>query len=428
MASRWNIFILLIAVLVAGCGESKVITNPDEAQKLQGNKVQVIEFWHTYNDQESRILEREMIPSFERQFPDIKIMPVRQLYTNGLKNRLIARSTSNRGPDVIRMKKDWVPDFYQNKLLFPLDEFPDLRQVRDALTREAMPAALHQNQSYSLPMDMYVQVAIFNRELLKRAGYSKPPRTMEETLELARQKRYIVGLGGLDTWRTLPYIYSLGGTVADVTFSKTTGYLNGKATVRAVEKLRLLYKEGLTDRTLGEGVGDNYFQWEGVKSGNVLITDEGPWFYNNWTDTELQRAVKLTIPVPFPNGKGPSSLADGEDLVITKGTKHPEAAWTFLKWMTGKEAQLMIAKSGLFPTNREAAHSMKVSRDSYLYPYQEALTNAIQRPAIRNWEKIDEVYSIYLGKILLGEISAKEGLTRAAEEIDRLLADSANLD
>lgn len=425
MARQWKIFILLIAVLASGCGESKVITNPDEARKLQGSKVQVIEFWHTYSDEESRILERKMIPSFERQFPGIKIMPVRQLYTYGLKNILIARASSNRGPDVVRMKKDWVPDFYKNNLLFPLDEFPDFRQVRDLLTREVMPAALHQNQSYSLPMDMYVPAAIFNRTLLKRAGYSEPPRTMEEILELARQKRYIVGLGGLDTWRTLPFIYSLGGTFADAAFSKTTGYLNGKATVRAVGKLRLLYKEGLIDGTLGEEGADN---WEGVKSGNVLITDEGPWFYNNWTDTELQRAIKLTIPVPFPNDKGPSSLADGEDLVITKGSKHPEAAWTFLKWMTGKEAQMMISRSGLLPTNREAAQSMKVSRDSYIHPYQEALANAVQRPAIRNWEKIDEVYSLYLGKIFLGEISAKEGLTRAAEKIDRLLADAANHD
>lgn len=206
--------------------------------------------------------------------------------------------------------------------------------------------------------------------------------------------------------------------MTDAAFSKATGYLNGEATVRAVEKLLHLYKEGLIDRTVGEEGGDN---WEGVKSGNVLITGEGPWFYNIWTDAELHRALNCTIPSPFPHDKGPSPIADGEDLVIMKGSKQPEAAWTFLKWMTGKEAQLMISKTGLFPTNSEAADSMKVDRDSYIYPYQEALDNAFQRPSVRNWGKIDEVYTLYMRKIFRGEISVKDGLTRAAEEIDRLL-------
>ncbi|AKG36415.1 extracellular solute-binding protein [Paenibacillus durus] len=419
MARRW-ISILLIVILVSGCGSWKVITNPDEVQTLHGNKVRVIEFWHTYSDKENRILDRELIPSFERQFPDIKIISVRQAYNNGLKNTLIARASSNRVPDVVRMHMEWVPDFYQNKLLMRLNKFPDFRKVSEALNnRKAISAGFHQNQIYSLPMDMYVQAAIFNRELLKRSGYSEPPRTMEEILELARQKRYIIGLGGLDTWRTLPFIYSLGGSLTDATFSKATGYLNGEATVRAVEKLRFLYKEGLIDRTVGEEGGDN---WEGVKSGNVLITGEGPWFYNIWTDTELHRALNCTIPIPFPHDKGPSPIIAGEDLVIMKGSKQPEAAWTFLKWMTGKEAQLTMSRTGLFPTNLEASKSMKKDRDSYIYPYQEALDYAFQRPSIKNWGEIDEVYTLYMRQIFGGEISVKDGLTRAAEEIDRLLS------
>ncbi|MFD1775290.1 extracellular solute-binding protein [Paenibacillus rhizophilus] len=420
MAGRW-ITILLLVVLTAGCGISKVITNQNEVQTLHGSKEWVIEFWNTYSDEENRILERELIPAFERQFPDIKVISVRQAYSNGMKNTLFSRAFSNRGPDVVRMHMDWVPDFYQNGLLMPLNEFPDFRKVADALNREALSAGFHQNQYFSLPLDMYIQAAIYNRELLKRAGYSKPPRTMEEILELARRKRYIIGLGGLDTWKTLPYIYSLGGSLTDTTFSKATGYLDGEATVRAVEKLLLLYKEGLIDRMVGEEGGDN---WEGVKSGNVLITGEGPWFYSIWTDTELDRALKWTAPYPFPNVKGPLPVADGEHLVIMKGSKQKEAAWTFLKWMTDKEAQLKMSRVGLFPTNLEAVKSMTVDVDSYVYPYQMALDNAFLRPSVKNWGKIDEIYTLYMRQIFRGEISVKDGLTRAAEEIDRLFARS----
>ncbi|AJY75892.1 extracellular solute-binding protein [Paenibacillus beijingensis] len=419
MTRRW-IFIFLIIVLTAGCGRLKVINDPDEIQLLHENKMRVVEFWHTYSDEESRILEEELIPSFERQFPDIKIISERQPFNIGLKNTLIARAASNRGPDVVRMKTTWIPEFYQLKLLFSLNQFSDFQNVRSALNPEVMSAGFHQYHDYSLPLDMYVQAAIYNRRLLSQAGYSLPPRTMEETLDLARKKRYMIGLGGLNAWKTLPYIYSLGGSLFDPSFTKATGYLDGQATVRAVRKLLLLYKEGLIDPMVGDDGGDN---WEGVKSGNVLITGEGPWFYNIWTDTERHRALQFTIPMSFPFDKVPSPVADGEDLVIMKGSKQPEAAWIFLKWMTGKEAQLKMSKIGLFPTNLEAARSMKVNRDSYIYPYREAIDHAFLKTSIKNWDKIDEVYTLYMRKIFREEISLKIGLTQAAEAIDRLLAE-----
>ncbi|WP_445487665.1 extracellular solute-binding protein [Niallia sp. 03133] len=418
MIRKW-IFILLIIVL-AGCEKSKFITS-DETQTFHENKGQVIEFWHTYSDKESRILEQEMIPAFERKFPTIKVIPVRKPFNNGLKNTLIARAFSNRGPDVVRMKMEWVPDFYQNDLLFPLNHFPDFQKVLNTLNSKTMWAGFHQNKYYSLPMDLYVQVAIFNQKLLKRAGYSRPPHTMEETLDLARQEHYRIGLGGLNIWRTMPFIYGLGGSLTDDKFRMATGYLNGEATVRAVEKLLSLYEDGLIDRMVGEEGGDN---WEGVKSGNVLITGEGPWFYNIWNGKELHRALNSTISVPFPHDKGPSSLLDGENLVIMKGSKHKEAAWVFLKWMTSKEAQLMMSKAGIFPTNLEAADSLNFKQNSYNLPYQEALDFTFQRPSVENWDEMDEVYTIYMNKIFQGEISVKEGLTKAAEEIDHFLADS----
>lgn len=107
-----------------------------------------------------------------------------------------------------------------------------------------------------------------------------------------------------------------------------------------------------------------------------------------------------------------------------KGSKQPAEAWTFMKWMTGKEAQLVMARTGLIPTNMEARKSWMVDRDSYLYPYVEATAEAFLRPPVKNWGKIEQVYIVYLSKIFLGELSVKEGLDRAASEIDMLLADT----
>ncbi|MNC65072.1 hypothetical protein D3C75_1153230 [compost metagenome] len=104
-----------------------------------------------------------------------------------------------------------------------------------------------------------------------------------------------------------------------------------------------------------------------------------------------------------------------------KGSQHPSEAWAFIQWMTGKEAQLIMSRAGLIPANREAFKAMKVSGSSYLYPYVEAMDDGFIRPPVKNWGKIDEVYSYYLHKIFLNQLSVKEGLDLAAAEIDGLL-------
>jgi multiple sugar transport system substrate-binding protein len=106
-----------------------------------------------------------------------------------------------------------------------------------------------------------------------------------------------------------------------------------------------------------------------------------------------------------------------------KGSKQKEAAWTFVKWMTSKEAQLKMSRLGLFPVNSEAIKSMNVDPNSFVHSYQLALDNAYLKPSVTNWSKIDEVYTFYMRKIFQGRIPPRDGLTLAAKKIDRLLLD-----
>lgn len=429
--ARRLISLLLIMVVTAGCGSRSVISNPKMVETLDEREHPEIAFWHTYSDEETRLLEEELIPAFEREHPDIRIKPLRLAISNELKNALIARASSNRGPDVVRMDVSWVPEFSQNGLLESLNRFPGFEEIRGTLHKGAMSVGFFQNQHYSLPLNINTKVAIFNRKLLEKAGYKEAPRTMEEVVKIARQHRFTIGIGGWDGWRTLPYLYSLGGVLTDEHFKKASGYLNGEGTIRAVEQLADLYKQKLTDLSMVTGGGDN---WAGVQSGNVLVTAEGPWFYSILSEAELNRVLTRTLPVPLPYGNGPASIMSGENLVMMKGSKQAAEAWAFMRWMTGKQAQLIMSRTGLIPTNLEAAKTLNSNRNSFtiphvnpnsfIYPYIEALDHAFLRPPVKNWSKIDGVYTFYLRKIFVGELSVKAGLDRAATEIDILLADS----
>ena len=417
MASRWA-SLLLFLVLTTGCGSQSVISDPKNVQMLHGNEKTEITFWHTYNDKETRLLDQELIPAFEQENPGIRVRSINLANNNELKNNLIVRASSNRGPDVVRMDIAWVPEFSYKGLLEPLNGFSGFENMLNCLHRKTMSVGFYQNQYYSLPLNLYTTALIFNRDLLERAGYSEPPGTMEEILLLARKHRLRIGLGGLETWDTLPYLYSLGGAFMNEDFSKASGFLNGKETVRAVEQLAALYKDKQIDISV---LINNVDNWAEVRSGELLMMDEAPWFYGLLNHADLDRALKQTLPVPFPQNKGPASIIGGENLVIMKGSKRRDEAWAFMKWMTGKEAQLVMSRAGLIPTNREAVEALTVEKESYLYPYLESMNNTFLRPPVKNWSKIDEVYTLYLRKIFLGELSVKDGLDHAASEIDKLL-------
>lgn len=413
---------LFILVLLAGCKSQSMISDPKQVQLLQNDDEKtVITFWHTYNDKETELLEQELIPAFEREHPNMRVESINFAFNNELKNTLIARASSNRGPDVVRLDIAWVPEFSLKGLLIPLNMLPGFQDIQSRFSPHAMDGGYYKKNYYSLPLNIYTKTAIFNRELLKQAGFSNPPRTMEEVIEIAHQHRFSIGLGGLEPWDTIPYIYSLGGAISDKNFNKASGYLNSQETINAVNQLTSLYKEGLINLPDQSGDDKNF---ERVKSGNILMTDEGPWFYSLLDKAELNRAQNLTIPVPFPHDNGPVSIIGGENLVIMKGSKQPAAAWTFMKWMTDKKAQLRMAQTGLMPTNLEAAKAMNIPKDSYLQFYKVATENAFLWPKVKNWSTIEKVYCEYLIKIFAGELSVKDGLDRAASEIDKLLVDS----
>jgi multiple sugar transport system substrate-binding protein len=425
MAIRQLSIFLIVIGLLAGCGNQSVIED-QKVEKLNGNKKTVITFWHTYNDKETDLLEEKVIPAFEKKNPNIHVESVSLASNYELKNILISRTTSKRGPDVVRLGLGLIPELSHKGLLEPLKGLPGFEEVNKRFDPEAMEVGFYKDDYYSLPLNLYTKAAVFNRELLKHAGYSAPPRTMDEVFDLARKHRYTIGVGGLDPWNTVPYIQSLGGKISDENFTRTSGYLNSERTIRAVETLKALYKQNIID--LPEYTDENFDQienWDQVMDGNMLMIDEGPWFYYNVSDSELNRALKLTIPVPFPHNDNPASIIGGEHLVMMKGTKRKAEAWAFFKWMTGKEAQLIMTKSGMIPTNLEAAGTFKDMQDPYLSPYSNT-EHSFMWPKVNNWSKIEKVYTSSLSEIFMGNLSVKEGLDKAAAEIDKLLVQSGS--
>lgn len=411
-------FMIFMSVFTVGCNDQTIIEDDKPVSDFGPPKKEEIVIWHTYSDEETNVFENVIIPLFEEEFPMIDVKPVRQAYNSQLKSAIIARASTSTPPDIVRMDIAWVPFFAQLDLLYPVSNFKEFEEMKGDFYKDPLQSNYYNGEYYGIPLNTNTKVSIYNKKLLEQAGYEKPPETMEELVNMIDKHQYVIGITGFTAWETLHYFYGLGGILLDSTFTQATGYFDSDKSIKAVKKLLSFYKSGKLTPQLLEGSPNT---WEGVLTGNYFMIDEGPWFYSVHSLEGISDINEVTISAPFPITDGKRAVLGGENLVITKGSKHHQAAWTFVKWMTKEVPQTFLAKTGLIPSNKNVELSGFYEQYPYYQTYLDSLNDTILRPPIGQWSRIEEIYSKYFWMIFSGSISVDEGLKEAAFQMDQVL-------
>lgn len=382
-----------------------------------------ISFWHHYNAQspENEILTKVLIPSFEKQYPHIKVKAVPHEWDQ-LHKKILVSTSSNQLPDVARADIAWVPEFQKLNILVPLNkEMADFQTVAQDLLDGPMVTARVKGDYYGLALNTNTKILFYNKSLFDSAGVSVP-KTLDEFFAVARKLskrtgRPVWGYAepALAGWNICPFIWSNGGEITDPEYKVASGYLNSAQNVEIIQKLADLYRDGaMTGFTQGAiPLTDGYAQG---RYGMIL---EGPW---KFAELEVSYPQFEPATAPMPAGAGGSvQVLGGEDIVMFK-TAQKEAAWAFMKFMTGEFAQVEMAKAGQIPVNKKALESSVVRNNKNLLPFLEAIKTARPRPPVSTWPEIDKELTYAVTLSILGEKPVQECLDEAAQKIDLLLA------
>jgi len=388
-----------------------------------------VEFWHAYGEGEEKVLLEQVIPKFESANPSIKIHATR-MPTENLDQQVLTAAAGGTPPDVMRMDNTWVSNMAKQGALQEISDFPEAQAILDNSFKGTVDTNLYQGKYYGVPLDTNTRVAIYNKELLTKAGASEPPKTIDELVALARnikgQGKYSgITIGGTNVWDFSAWFWTLGGKYTDDAYSKATGYLNGEASVKALDTIYGWYKEGLLAPPI---LGGQPGTWEGLrgdkgKAASYMMITDGPWFFSLIGDADTKdKMIPALIPAG-PDGLS-HSVIGGEDLVIFNGAKQPEAAWKFVQFLTSTEIQLLLAKqTGQIPTNKEAAQSPELQDVWYLKAYIDQLENAYARTPSANANKINDAIGAAFESVFRGKAKSKEALDKAAALVDKLLAE-----
>lgn len=167
-------FVIVLSILIA------VLSSSSKPKQVE------LTFWGFWEEEE---VMHPLIEKYEAENPGVKItyaiQPLKN-YESLLYTRLEQAEISNEpAPDIAMIHNSWTPKF--RKYLSPL---PSSVMSTDEYSKEFYPTAIEDftgidGEIYSIPLQIDGLMIIYNKELLKEAGYNAPPTDWDSFMKAA---------------------------------------------------------------------------------------------------------------------------------------------------------------------------------------------------------------------------------------------------
>ncbi len=373
---------------------------------------------------------KAQIAAFEKEHPDIKVklevVPWENYWT-----KLQTMLAGGNCWDVFAMDTGfYMEDYVIRGAVLDLTPYIERDHI-DLSVYPKMVLAIHRfnGRYYSLPRDYDTIALYYNKDAFDKAGLKYPDESWTwtdviyaaEKLTIRDKKGNVVQWGivsdpGLEAVQQVvfPMMYSNG-----VEIIGKDGHMNIDVpqAVAVLRSIRDITKHGYAPKPL-PNIQDYFI------SGKAAMMLEGSWMLGYY-DKNI-KSFKWGV-APFPPFGVRATISDSLGNVIWAKSKHKEAAWTFVKWLAGKEAAEILAKTGAVIPAYKGTADMWVKgfpkehqKDAEVFIKSVAFTNPWPR-ALGESKWFDRLTSYYLFEIVSGRLDVEKGLKMATEEINRII-------
>ncbi|TCC48748.1 sugar ABC transporter substrate-binding protein [Kribbella capetownensis] len=334
--------------------------------------------------------------------------------------KLATAFSGGKGPDVLLLGPDQIPQFVTSGSLEPVDKVLDAD--KDKFLPGALDALKVDGKLYAVPIYHTVTTTVYNKKLLAKAGITKPPETWDE-IKAAVPKFKQAGVATLDYSASpeaslnlsfYPLLWQAGGKVfADdgksVAFNQAPG-------VEALTFLKGLYDDGGIPKSAlsnANVVADQALGKQQVAMGFTNTLIDAKTVAASWG------AANVVVGVPLENKKRVGFGLPG-GLAVNAGSKDVDAAEKFLGFMTQPKQEISLATASNFLSPRTDAPVP--AADEQAKKFEEALQYAYSgevNPAAR---QVMTLLSVEIQAVLTGKKTPQEALDAAAKQSNDLLS------
>ncbi len=391
-----------------------------------------IEFWTLQLDSFDSMLNG-MFAEYEATHPDVHIKWV-DIPSSEIEKRALTAMLSDDVPDVINLNPDFSAVLASRKALLNMNEALDTEVIKHYLPVAWQSATLENANAttpYTFGVPWYItsSLTLYNQDLLKKAGFAKPPTSHRELTLFAENVKTKANAYGL-----MPSIAYKGNFLKELKRVGIPLYdedgnslLGGNEPQTHLQRYISLFKRNLIPQeTITE---DHNGQVDRYSAGTLAMVMISPNFLNKIKENAPSVFTQTKVAPQFPTG---SNFKDFSMmlLAVPRKSKHPKEAAEFAAFITNPENQLTFSKlvpilpstsSSLQNAYFQTTHSANITEQARGYSARQLLdaTDAYQiRP---RQKEINEVVDYYVQKALLGQLNAKEALETAQKEINVIL-------
>ncbi|GAA1263555.1 sugar ABC transporter substrate-binding protein [Saccharothrix xinjiangensis] len=377
-----------LSVAVAGCG-----TSSDNAGGDPGAP-KTLTVW-LMDGSAPTTLTDALNKEFQDSNPGVTVKYEVQKW-NGIQEKLTTALTSNNPPDVIELGNTQTAKFAAEETLYDLSgDVNDLNGdqwlggLKDSLTWDG--------KQYGMPFYAANRTVIYRTDLFEAAGIASAPTSRDEWVAAIEKLKAAnaadpdfqpLYLPGQSWYSLLSFIWDEGGDVAKPQGSAWAGALDTPQAKAGVEFYKKLVDVSGTKAPKDADEATPQ-QMEVFGTGKVGMMIGLPW--------ELAGAVKAnpdleskTAAFPIPSktaGKAAPVFLGGSNLAIPAGSQNPDLAKAYLKLLSGKKYQDMLAEGGSVPGT--STDTQKLATNPLGKALAESAPNGKVTPTTPAWAAVE---------------------------------------
>ena len=159
------------------------------------------------------------------------------------------------------------------------------------------------------------------------------------------------------------------------------------------------------------------------QNGKTVFLRNWPYVYSLALQSPI--AGKYNIkPMVHAVGKNSGACLGGWGLGISESSKHPDAAWQVIEFLSSEDSQReFILETGFVPSRKALFNDPKIVAKYDYYPkLLEVVQSSALRPPISQYAQASDILQRYLSAAITGKMTAKKAMQAAANETRNLLA------
>lgn len=404
------LLVMLVVTVSVGCSRS------------QETPVRQLRFWGMGREGE---VVAELVRDFERENPDIRV-DVQQIPWSAAHEKLLTGFVGLSTPDVAQLGNTWISEFVTLGALEPLDPWLTESSIGSASYFAGIwDTNVIDGALFGLPWYVDTRVLFYRKDLLARAGYAAVPSTWgewEEAMSAIKRERGEKGFAILlpvNEW-TQPIILGMQTGSTLLADDATRGAFTSAEFQRAFDFYLDLFEKELAPPISTNDVANLYQEFA---RGYFAMYITGPWNLGEF-ERRLPDSLQsewATASLPGPTGPG-ASIAGGSSLVLMQRSKHKDAAWQLIEYLSQPEQQLRFWRlTGDLPARVEAWQDSSITGNRRMVAFREQLERALPAPRVPEWEQIANRLQDVAEAAIRGSVAPDSALVNLDREVDRML-------